>query len=263
MPYQLPCAYLRAYRPLDQLTPSERRRFAHPSIGRDTDAFARQGLGLVAADEAQEVYEQVVDGRRFVCFGHTRLRALLGLAAFERSLPQGVIGCFFSDSELSSARRELAALESEAPQLRPSLLQSAWHVPLRWFVCFDDADRRLEHDGEDTHLRYVSTVGDALARVDDALATLREGMVNHPVVVGMVYELREWLRSFELESPLELDYASVARLFEPDELADDRSAADVWAAIRALASGDGLAAALHYRRANERWGPSRSKASWN
>jgi hypothetical protein len=263
MPYQLPCAYLRVYRPFDQLPPSDRRRVEHPGVERSVHSVARQALGLVAPAEAQEVYERVVDGRRFVCLGHTRLRALLGLAAFERSLPQGVIRCFFSQTELDTARRELAAIESETPEPRPSIVQSAWHVPLRWFVCFDDAERRLEHDGDATRIRYETTVGDALARVEAAFSTLKEGVVNHPVIAGMIYELREWLQSFELESLLELDYASVATLFDPDDLADDRSASDVWAAIHALASGDGMSAGLHYRRANERWHRSRSKATSN
>jgi hypothetical protein len=69
----------------------------------------------------------------------------------------------------------------------------------------------------------------------------------------MLFELKEWLARFGDDSILELDYASVATLFDVEELADDHSAADVWRAIRASADGDGMSAGLYYRRANERW----------
>jgi hypothetical protein len=62
---------------------------------------------------------------------------------------------------------------------------------------------------------------------------------------------------------LELDYASVATLFDPDDLADDHSAADVWNAIAALGEGDGMKAGLYYRQVNERWTRSRVRESLN
>ena len=42
-------------------------------------------------------------------------------------------------------------------------------------------------------------------------------------------------------------------LFEPDDLADDHSAADVWSAIAAFGEGDGMKAGQYYRRVSSRW----------
>ena len=141
-------------------------------------------------------------------------------------------------------------------------MQSVWHVPLRWFVCFDDAERRIEQADEHPTIRYETTVSTARRRVADALETLTGGIV-HPVIVGMIYELKEWLATFDPASILELDYASVSSMFDPDEIADDHSSEDVWNAIRALGEGDGMKAGLFYQRANERWSHARQRETLN
>lgn len=204
----------------------------------------------------------LVDGVPFYCPTHPRLRWLLGLASFERSMPNVALGLFFTRQEIDAARRELEAIEREHPDIRPPIVQSVWHVPPRWFVCFNDDERRFEQAGDHPTIRYETRVGKARARVAKALDTLTGGIV-HPVIVGMIYELKEWLGSFPDEAVLELDYASVATMFDADDLADDRSAADVWSSIAAIGDGDGMKAGLYYRRVNERWTRSRSRESLN
>src|SRR5439155_4339334 len=110
--------------------------------------------------------------------------------------------------------------------------------------------------------RYETELSVAKQRVVSALDSLTGGIV-HPVIVGMIYELKEWLSSFDNGSVLELDYATVATLFDPEELADDHSANDVWSAITALAQGDGMKAGLFYQRVNERWAAPRRHESMN
>ncbi len=259
MTARLCCSYLRVYQPLDSLTQRERVSVdrAHAATGRGSAA-----LGLLAPDECHEVYERDVDGETLYCPAHTRLRWLLGLVAFERSMPGSAVPLFFTREQLEDAHEELASLEREEPGVRPPIVQSVWHVPPRWFVAFDDAERRIEHAGEHPKIRYETKIGTARERVGRALETLTGGVV-HPVIVGMIYELKEWLKSFDERSLLELDYASVATLFPPDDLADDHSAADVWSAIAALGEGDGMRASLFYRRVNERWGHPRMRESLN
>lgn len=222
----------------------------------------RSTLGLLAPEECNEVYEKTVDGESFYCPTHPRLRWLLGLVAFERSVPDSAVPLFFTENEITAARRELETIEREQPGIRPAIVQSLWHVPPRWFVCFEDSERRIEQADDHPTIRYETRIGAARERVARALDTLTGGIV-HPVIVGMIYELKEWLASFEERSVLELDYASVATLFEPDDLADDHSAADVWGAIGALGDGDGMKAGLYYRRVNERWTRSRVRESLN
>lgn len=256
---------MRVYQRLDAFAPSERDRLRSmlDSGGRPESAAAGQhALGLIAAAERREVFERVVDGVRFVCPARTRLRSLLSMMTFTRTVPEGAAEVFFTAEEMEAARRELDSLQAREPELRPHMLQSAWHVPLRWFVCFDDAERRIEQVDDHPTVRYETKLAEALVRSERALEVLKTGIV-HPVVVGMVHELHQWLGGFERSALLELDYASVSRLFDPDELADDHSAADVSSAIAALAQGDGMRAGLHYQRANERWAPKRTHESLN
>lgn len=262
MTARLCCAYLRAYQPIEAFTEAEREQLACADTSTHPAGAGRHALGLIAPEETKEIYHKVVDGRTYLCPAQTHLRSLLGMLAFERSLPDGVRSVFFSEQEVEAAEQEIEAIRAQRPDLRPAIVQSAWHVPLRWFICFDISERRIEQAGDHPTIRYESTVGEARRRVGEALETLKGGIV-HPVIVGMIYELNEWLAMFDGCSILELDYASVATLFDPDELADDRSAADVRNAIEALGDRDGMKAGLYYQRANERWMRARQRESLN
>lgn len=217
---------------------------------------------MLVPQECLDTYTVIENGRLYACPGQQRLRSILGMMAFAGALPDGTASVFFTEAELKDARRELATLRATDTDARPSILQSAWHVPLRWFVCFDDSERRIEQDGDHLRVRYLTTLEKASARVRDALDSLTGGIV-HAAVVGMIYELREWLSTYPGDGVIELDYASVSTLFDPDELADDHSASDVWAAIHALADRDGMKAGLFYQRANDRWNKARQRGSLN
>jgi hypothetical protein len=265
VPARLCCSYLRVYQPFAALSDEERSLVEVHRASRSADAEAtvkRPVLALLAPEECSEVYEKQVDGETFFCPTHPRLRWLLGLASFERSTPNVALGLFFTRQEIAAARRELEVIERDHPGIRPPIVQAVWHVPPRWFVCFTDAERRFEQAGEHPAIRYETTVEKARERVGSALDTLTGGIV-HPVIVGMIYELKEWLGSFDDRSVLELDYASVATLFDADDLADDHSSADVWSSIKAIGEGDGMKAGLYYRRVNERWTRSRTREALN
>jgi hypothetical protein len=264
MKARLSCAYLRVYQPVTALTNIEQAIVEHARSHPDeANRMSRApALDLLPPEECREVYEKVVDGAMYVCPSHNRLRTLLSLVAFERSIPDAVVPSFFSEREVSRARVELETIQRTQPDIRPCVVQSVWHVPVRWFVCFDDAERRVEQAGDHPSIRYETRIGLARERVARALDTLTGGIV-HPVIVGMIYELKEWLSTFNELSLLELDYASVATLFEPDEIADDHSAADVWSSIVALGEGNGMNASLYYRRVNERWAHPRRHESLN
>jgi hypothetical protein len=111
-------------------------------------------------------------------------------------------------------------------------------------------------------MTYRTPIVRARERVQLALDTLKGGIV-HPVVIGVIFELSEWLSGFADESIVELDYASLASLFDPIELDEDHTASDVWSAIRALGEGDGMKAALHYRAASDRWMRTRGREVLN
>jgi hypothetical protein len=248
------------YQPFEALSEAEQ------TLVRDTAEAPRSSrgntLGLLAPEECLEVYTRTVNGRTLHCPSHTHLRDLLGLVAFGRTIPHPASEVFFGKRRVSRARMELESIRRAQPGIRPSVVQSVWDVPVRWFVCFDDAERRIEDRGDHPTIRYETFLSDARERVSSALRSLSGGIV-HPVIVGMIYELKEWLATFDDASLLELDYATVATLFDPDELADDHSANEVWSAIQALAEGDGMKAGLYYRRVQERWAALRRYGSLN
>jgi len=254
----VPSAYLRVFQPLDGFDALELSMLECSSV----PAERYGSIGLVRPQEAKEVFSKEVDGERFVAIAHTRLRELLALLSFERTIPDAVVPAFFGKGAVSAARRELETFQSEHPHVRPTVVQSVWHVPPRWFVCFDDSERIVEQSGEHPTIRYETTLEAARTRISDALETLTGEMV-HPVIVGMIRELKEWLSSFHERSFLELDYASVAEMFDADDLADDHSARDVWTSITAMGEGDGAKAGLYYRRVNERWSGSRGPSRFN
>lgn len=257
MSAKLCCGYLRVYEPVETLPPTEQAQ------ARVLELQAPGGaLGLVAPEERRETYVTVVDGRTYACPARTRLRSILSMVAFERMIPQEARNAFFSQAELRDARRELQAMQADPVSARPAMLQSAWHVPLQWFVCFDDDERRIVQDDEGVRVTYTTPMALARQRVQLALSTLKGGIV-HPVVIGVIFELSEWLSTFGDESLVELDYASLASLFDGIELAEDHSASDVWNAIRALGDRDGMTAALHYRSASERWMRGRGRGALN
>jgi hypothetical protein len=257
----LRCSYLRVYEPAEVLLAREREEIELAS--RAPASVARQPgpVGLLAPEECEPVYEKIVGGVRYLCPARMRLRRLLGMVAFERSLPAGAARAFFTPEELDAAHRELRQVSApDAPQ--PAIAHSLWHVPLRWFACFSDEERRMEHEGDHPRIRYETTMVKARERVERAIQVLQRGAV-HPVIVGMVSDLAEWLGAFDQRALLELDYASVSRFFAEEELADDHSAAEIWRSIEAIEAGDGAAAARFYQQANERWAQARRSESLN
>lgn len=259
------CAYLRVYQPLDAFDQQEleriRRSTSHPAA-QGARAPVRHALGLISPAERHEVFVRESEGLGYLCPAQNRLRALLGIVEFNRGLSPEIADAFFSADEVEDARRELESIQARVPPPKAYLIQSPWHVPLRWFIAFDPADRRIEHDADHLRIRYVARVADAHQRVTRALTVLKHAVLP-PGVAGMIFELGEWLATFDGRGFVELDYASVSQLFTDDELADDHTAADLAEAVQALSHGDTVAATEHYTRAGLRWVAARERGSQN
>src|SRR5207302_601955 len=92
-----------------------------------------------------------------------------------------------SDGDARRAARELARLRRNDSSLVPSMLQSAWHVPVRWFVLFDDSERRLVETGPaEWGIRYWAPIESAAARAALARCST-EGRTSTPPLVGGVF----------------------------------------------------------------------------
>ena len=140
--------------------------------------------------------------------------------------------------------------------------QSPWHVPIRWFVLFHDAERWL---GEDeyghTRLRYRTSVRRAMRRAELAIPTLRRTDLGP--IGELILDLHQWLAAFDPLSMLELDYGALCDLLTWDELDDDHSSRDVHEALDALDQGEFPRSADLYQGVLTRWAEVRSREALN
>jgi hypothetical protein len=274
----IPCAYLRVFRPLDTYTDEERVRWeryilaggAPPSIRpiyRDEATVMHGHVGLLSSEEGDYADVRLVDGRYYVCPWRTRLRILAGILSLRGSLresaPPEMVDAFVPESEARRAARELARLKRRDPSVGPSMLQSPWHVPVRWFILVGEEERRLtETVPGEFRLFYWTPIGKAKKRAERALQVLRRSELAP--VAQLVRELAQWLSAFHPQSMVELDYAGVSSLFSWDELDNDHGGQEIQEAVEALSQpgGMGRAAELYQLVAN-RWADAMSRESMN
>ncbi|HEY1331136.1 MAG TPA: hypothetical protein VGH10_06655 [Actinomycetota bacterium] len=268
------CAYLRVFRPLDTYGEQERAHWERYIVSggppqpprpvyREASSSGRGPLGLIASDVGEYADVRLVDGRYLVCPWRTRLRILASILSLRESAPAEVVDAFVPEAEARRAARELARLRRREPSAVPSILQSAWHVPLRWFVLVDEEERTLTPDEDGGYrLHYWTPIGRCRARAERGARVLRRaGLEDVAVLVG---ELHEWLSAFHPGAFVELDYAEVAGLFTWDELDDDHSGRDIQRAIDALDGPEGLGTAGEiYQGVANRWAEARSRESLN
>ena len=269
----IPCAYLRVYRPLDSFDERERAdweryilsggyRAARPVYREESIGEGRFGLLSSAGEEHADI--RLVDGRYFVCPWQTRLRVLAGILSFRESAPAEIVDAFVPESQARRAARELARLKRRAPSAVPSMLQSPWHVPVRWFVLVEDAERKLvESAGADPFRMYYWTpVRLAIKRAERTAYALRRTDLDP--LARPVRELGQWLTAHHHRSMLELDYGSLSGMFAWDELDNDHSARDIQDAIQALSGTGGMARAAElYQTVPTRWAEARGRESLN
>ena len=130
--------------------------------------------------------------------------------------------------------RELAKLRRRDPRAVAFVHSSPWHVPIRWFVLFDDGERWL---GEDEFGRTPAPLPhhgpscDAQGRARGAGPPPdRPGSENSSELILM----HQWLTGSNSASLLEFDYATLCDFMTWDELDDDRSSRDLHEALDAL-----------------------------
>jgi hypothetical protein len=259
-------AYLRIYQAVDALPEDERGRWlVEPGPTGDPETIpARRWLlsatlpGEDAFNAAEGGFVRRYDGKVYVCPWRTRLRMLTSLVAFRSTVPDEVADAFVPEVEARRAAAELERLKRNDPDLRSHILHANWHVPLRWFAAFEDGDRVIFDDGRGVTIRYVTLLPVARKRLQRALDIL-EGSWVEDDVIDAVRDLLSWLDQFPSDCLLELDYASVARMFDDDELVDDRSAQTVWACLEAVEAGDAARAGRAFAELTDLWADMRAQ----
>lgn len=271
----VPTSYLRLYQPLASFDPEEQDQWtryieSNPQLPLEQayqqvpfSSDARMGMLYPAAEE--HAYLKKVGGQWLVCPWRTRLRVLVGLLSFRNGLPEGA-DAWVPEDEAIKAADELEQLRASHPEVRPNIVSASWHVPLRWFIAFDDSERLMSeektHRGTRQRVRYETDLRTAKTRLNRGLKILREaGMAESQC--GPVADLVEWVSGFSYDSMLELDYGTVGDLFDAEELRLDRSAGEIWSCLEALALGDYEESADRYNDLAGWWNRVKSLESAN
>lgn len=268
-------AYLRVYEPLAAFPEPERthwsryaRRAELPTV---QDELRRSLADLlpvppvaVPVQESADAFVAEVNGVVCVCPWRTRLRGWQSMAALAQAaptdldMPGPVLDAAVPPVVRRQAAEDYDRWRERNPDARPWIRTALWHVPVRWFVLFADAEREFakaetgQKSDRQFHLRYRTPMVEARRRVARGLKVLREELEEGPLVDGLV-DVGRWLEEFHPRSLVELDYGGLAHVITEKQLADDHSAADVAEGITALREGDGERAGEAYERLTDRW----------
>jgi hypothetical protein len=255
------------YQPLSSFPENEREGWTgrgeeddsgeHETSRRWLISAALPGAGS-QAQPTEGAFVREVNGQTLVCPWRTRLRMLAGLVAFRGSIPEEVADAFVPEHEAKRAARELADLEERDPDVRSHIVHANWHVPLRWFSAFNESQRILTEDRKGLRIRYEAPLSEARARMQKAALILESSWIDEGIVIS-IKELLEWLEGFPEEGLLELDYGTVAATFRDEDLVEDNSAAEVWACLEALETGDVVRAGRVFSRLTDRWTEVRAR----
>lgn len=254
----VPAAELRVYQPLESFPAPEQARWEryivagapHPVRARYRDLGTAAGLGFLHPSGEDGAHVKVVDGAYFVCPERTRLRVMAGLLAFAAASPFEGAAAFVPDGEVRRTRKQLRRLRRREPWQVASILESPWHVPVRWFVLFGQEERRFLESGGRHRLSYLTTTRKAARRAERAVPILRNTDLGP--IAELIVELHRWLSAFDATSLLELDYGGLCDLMTWDEMDDDHSARDIADALKSLAAEEYARSADLYQLALSR-----------
>ncbi len=134
-------------------------------------------------------------------------------------------------------------------------------MPLHWFVAFSPDERRV-HDppeGRGPRVRYLTTVGQAVLRLEHAIEIVEATIEDGDEVLLSLAELAAWLDGFADDAVVELDEAGIARLRSAEERRSDRTCAELHEVLDALAAGDLFTAAATFGAVRSRWSAQRAR----
>jgi hypothetical protein len=259
-------SYLRVYEPLAAFPEPERAHWARYAR-RDRIPTAQDELRRSLADlaatppvgvpvhESGDAFVAEVDGVVCVCPWRTRLRGWLALEELAEMFPAPVLDAVLPPVVRGQALADHERWAERNPDARPWIRTAVWQVPVRWFVLFSDEEREhteATEGGEAPVLRYRTPMVQARRRLARSLKTLRESIDEAPLTEGLV-DVGRWLEEFHPRALVELDYGGLVHALSAEQLAGDRSAADVAEGIAALQVGDTEGASAAYGRLAERW----------
>jgi hypothetical protein len=266
----VPAAYLRVFQPLDGFERDEQVHWERYLLGsvrpgarrRYADRETAPGIGLLAPAEGEHAEIRVVDGRTYLSPWRMRMRVLAAVLSFREAEPIELSDRFVSKKEARLARRQLARHRRRDPHAVAFVHESPWHVPIRWFVLFDDDERRLVEDARGrTRLRYLTTTRKAMRRAENAIPVMRRSDLGP--IGEMIVDLHQWMAVFDPRSLVELDYGVLCDFLTWDELDDDHSVSEVQGALDALERHEYAQAGETYQGILTRWAEVRGRELLN
>jgi hypothetical protein len=238
---------------------TSRRRSATPAFA---DRPTEPGVGVLAPGGAEAADVRVFDGRTYLAPHRMRLRVLRSIAEPGDELVAEFWPMVVTKKEARRARRELNRLHRRDPHAVPFVQQSAWHVPLRWFVLFRPEERTIADDERARlRLRYRTPARRAMRRIENVMPTLRRS--DFAQLGELLVDLHQWLLTFDPRSVVELDYGELSDLMSWDEMDDDHSAEQIQRALDALARHESAESAEVYQSVLVRWMEFRNREQFN
>lgn len=233
-------AYLRVYRPAEQIR--------LPVAVGPGDVPRLSGATLTTESQRADAWEAEWEDRRWRCPRVPRRRMLESLVAYHQATNR-FGGSIIDVGVAESARRELARIRAGVAE-PASVMVSAWHPPLRWFIPFVPEDTV-----EEMVLR--KSLAGAAGRVGRAVGSMRD--LDLPTMwIDDLASFQSWLEAFTGEAMLELDYRQVGWRLGPT-LIDDTTF-DVASAVDALEQSDLDFAGRCYSAAMFRWSEAQAVA---
>lgn len=148
-------SYLRVYEPLAAFPEAERDHWARYARRSDLPT-AQDELRRALADllptppvavpvhESADAFVAELDGVVCVCPWRTRLRGWQALEAMAEQYPEPVLDVVLPPVVRLQAAADYEHWLERNPDARPWIRTTVWHVPVRWFTLFDDAEREYE-----------------------------------------------------------------------------------------------------------------------
>lgn len=267
----VPSAYLRVYQPLEAFSAAEQaywERYIVANVGPDRwhpryhDRRTLGSVGVLAPAEGEHAHVMTAGGRLYVSPWRMRLRVLESMLAFREAKPFELWEQFVPKADARKAARDLRRARRRDAGAVPFCHQSAWHVPIRWFVFFKDEDRRIGPDRSDRErLRYVTSVRRGMRRAENALPALRKSELGP--ISELIVDLHQWMALFDPGSILELDYGDLSDLMTSTELEEDHSARELHLALDAMGRHEYLRSADIYQEVLGHWASIRSHELMN
>jgi hypothetical protein len=266
----VPSAYLRVFQPLDGFERQEQLHWERWLVtgrgrrgrARFADRPTETGVGLLAPGGPEAAEVRVFDGRTYLAPHRMRLRVLRSIAEAPEEPMTDLWPMVVPKREARRARRELGRLHRRDPHAETFVKQSAWHVPLRWFVLFRPEERSIADDEFGRlRLRYRTSMRRSMRRIENALPALRRS--DFAQLGELLIDLHQWIATFDPRSIVELDYGELSDLMSWDEMDDDHSAEQIQRALDALAKHEPAESAEVYQTVLVRWAEFRSRELFN